>query len=237
MYQYRDHLENIRVSYTDGNGDGTITQDELIEENTYYPFGLRLRGVNDGIGALGNSVAQRWKFGGKELQDELRLDWYDITARNYDPALGRWNVIDPKADDILQVDITPYNYSWNNPTNINDPDGECPWCWGAVIGLALEYGSQVASNLVAGQDSGLAQGEHMVIENESIQNTDADLETIICDLMVKQMQKHPEKAANSKNKKENINKAINEAKDATVKETVKSGLEKALEDYKFKTKQ
>ncbi|WP_340066897.1 hypothetical protein [Ascidiimonas aurantiaca] len=90
VYQYRDHLDNIRISYTDGNGDGTITQDELIEENTYYPFGLLVRGVNDGIGALGNSVAQRWKFGGKELQDELNLQWYDITARNYDPALGRW---------------------------------------------------------------------------------------------------------------------------------------------------
>ncbi len=63
-------------------------------------------------------------------------------------------MIDPKADDIMQVDLTPYNYSWNNPTNINDPDGECPWCWGAVIVFAVEYGSQVATNLVNGQDLG-----------------------------------------------------------------------------------
>ena len=44
-------------------------------------------------------------------------------------------------------------------------------------------------------DSGLARGEHMVIENESTKKTDADLETTICDLIVKQMQKHPEKIA------------------------------------------
>ncbi|WP_340067299.1 RHS repeat-associated core domain-containing protein, partial [Ascidiimonas aurantiaca] len=125
VYQYRDHLENIRVSYSDGNGDGTISQDELIEENTYYPFGLRVRGVNDGIGALGNSVAQRWKFGGKELQDELNLQWYDITARNYDPALGRWMNIDPLAEQMRRH--SPYNYAFDNPIIFQDPDGMAPF--------------------------------------------------------------------------------------------------------------
>ncbi|WP_340067330.1 RHS repeat-associated core domain-containing protein [Ascidiimonas aurantiaca] len=125
VYQYKDHLENIRVSYSDGNGDGTITQDELIEENTYYPFGLRVRGVNDGIGALGNSVAQRWKFGGKELQDELNLQWYDITARNYDPALGRWMNIDPLAEMMRRH--SPYNYAFDNPIYFMDPDGMAPF--------------------------------------------------------------------------------------------------------------
>ena len=124
VYQYRDHLNNIRVSYTDGNGDGTITQDELIEENTYYPFGLLVRGINDGIGALGNSVAQRWKFGGKELQDELNLQWYDITARNYDPALGRWMNIDPLAEQMRRH--SPYNYAFDNPIYFIDPDGRAP---------------------------------------------------------------------------------------------------------------
>lgn len=64
-------------------------------------------------------------------------------------------VIDPKADDLLQVDVTPYNYSWNNPIRISDPDGECPMCIGAVVGALAEYGSQVATNLINGESESL----------------------------------------------------------------------------------
>lgn len=32
-YQYKDHLGNIRLSYTDNNGNL-----EIVEENNYYPF-------------------------------------------------------------------------------------------------------------------------------------------------------------------------------------------------------
>ncbi len=35
----------------------------------------------------GNSTAQKFKFGGKELNEELGLDWYDFGARNYDAPL------------------------------------------------------------------------------------------------------------------------------------------------------
>ncbi len=41
VYQYKDHLGNIRLSYQDKNNDGTITAaTEIVEENNYYPFGL-----------------------------------------------------------------------------------------------------------------------------------------------------------------------------------------------------
>ena len=39
----------------------------------------------------------------------------------YDPALGRWHVLDPLAD--LAPGITPYRYGFNNPVSFTDPTG------------------------------------------------------------------------------------------------------------------
>jgi RHS repeat-associated protein len=63
---------------------------------------------------------------GAERQEELGLD-IDLTRyRAYDPAIGRWWQIDPKADVEDLVSLTPYNYSFNNPIRWNDPLGDCP---------------------------------------------------------------------------------------------------------------
>jgi len=45
----------------------------------------------------------------------------DFHARMYDPALGRWNVIDPMSD--TRPDWSPYRYGYNNPINVTDPTG------------------------------------------------------------------------------------------------------------------
>jgi RHS repeat-associated protein len=90
----------------------------------YYPFGLTFNSYQ-----RENSVAQDYKYNGKEEQTELGLGWLDYGARMLDPALGRWFVVDNLADHTNQISWTPYHYVKNNPTNSTDPDGNCGDCF------------------------------------------------------------------------------------------------------------
>ena len=121
IYQYKDHLGNVRLSYTDANNNGAISTNEIVEESNYYPFGLKHNGYNNAINSLGSSTAQKYKYNGKEYQDELGLNLYDYGARNYDPAIGRWMNLDPLAEQSRRW--SPYNYAYNNPVYFIDPDG------------------------------------------------------------------------------------------------------------------
>jgi len=136
-FNYTDHLGNIRLSYTKDPQSGTL---QILEENHYYPFGLRhevyVTGSkrqhgfgNDGGGGDIDDVElinvlrteYQYKYNGKEWQDELGLNFYDYGARNYDPALGRWMSVDPLAHRYSS--INPYNYAINNPVIFIDVDG------------------------------------------------------------------------------------------------------------------
>ncbi len=63
----------------------------------------------------------KYKYNGKEYQDELSLNLYDYGARNYDPALGRWMNIDPLAE--RNFSTSAYAYVINSPLIYTDPDG------------------------------------------------------------------------------------------------------------------
>jgi len=135
IYQYKDHIDNIRLSYSDADGNGTIAQSEIIQENNYQPFGLKMRGFNSNVNSIGNSMAERYMFGGKEFDDSFNetLNTYDFGARNYDPALGRWMNLDPLAEQMRRH--SPYNYAFDNPIYFQDPDGMMPFgsCCGGIF--------------------------------------------------------------------------------------------------------
>src|SRR5690606_3667662 len=125
IYQYKDHLGNVRLSYADIDGSETIdSASEILEENNYYPFGLKHQGYNEIANSYRNEAAEKYKYGGKEWNEELGLNLYDFHARNYDPAIGRWLNMDPLAEQF--PGWSPYNYTMNNPINFTDPTGMAP---------------------------------------------------------------------------------------------------------------
>ncbi|MFC4634059.1 DUF6443 domain-containing protein [Dokdonia ponticola] len=157
-FNYTDHLGNVRLTYADSNDDGTIQpSSEIISEKHYYPFGLEHSGYNDVVTSNKNDVAERFMFGGKEYGQELGLDWYDISARNYDPALGRWMNIDPLAEAMRRH--SPYNYAFDNPIYFTDPDGMSPqgcceglvqWFKDAAAGLSRVLNGGVSPDVPVG---------------------------------------------------------------------------------------
>ncbi len=138
VFNFTDHLGNIRLSYSDANRDNLITHDEILEENNFYPFGLKHTAYNtnerqyinnDQINELILILFPRftgdgrynYKYNGKEFQDELGLNVYDYGARVYDPAAPRFWQMDPMADE--REWLSPYNYVQNNPLLRVDPTG------------------------------------------------------------------------------------------------------------------
>ncbi len=109
VYQFKDHLGNIRLSYSDSDGNGSINPaTEIIEENNYYPFGLQHKGYNNVV----NGTEHNYKtFQGQEINNELNLNWISFKYRNYDPAIGRFISIDPLAEDYV------YNGTYNFAEN------------------------------------------------------------------------------------------------------------------------
>lgn len=128
VFQYKDHLGNVRLSYSDSDLNGSINPTmEIIEESNYYPFGLEQKGYNNTISPIGNALAQQWKYNGTEFDKSLNLNMYDLGARQVDPALGRFMVVDPLAD--FMNSQSPYALADNNPIANLDEYGLASNCW------------------------------------------------------------------------------------------------------------
>ncbi len=146
VYQFKDHLGNIRLSYSDRDGDGVVDitrggmdidgdgdyHNEILQAQDYDALGYELEYEPDHPNSLINGIAEhQYKLQGKEYQPEGDLALYDFGSRMYDPTIGRWWSTDPQNQFA-----SPYLAMGNNWPNAVDPDGEfvVPIIIGAVIG-------------------------------------------------------------------------------------------------------
>ncbi|MGS2765244.1 RHS repeat domain-containing protein [Sinomicrobium sp. M5D2P9] len=117
VYQYKDHLGNVRLSYAN-TGSTSVPQLEIIEENNYYPFGLQHKGYNNVV----NGTEYNYKtFQGQELHEDLGLNVIEFKWRTHDPVIGRFWQIDPLAEDFTYN--SPYAFSENSPIAFVELEG------------------------------------------------------------------------------------------------------------------
>ena len=105
-------MGNIRVTVND--------IDSIVTKDDYYPFGLQMPDMSFNNG----NTNDRLKYSGKELDEEGGLHKYHFGWRDYDPAIARWYVVDPKQNDYPS--LSPYNYVLNNPVRLFDIKGLNP---------------------------------------------------------------------------------------------------------------
>ena len=169
VYNFKDHLGNVRMSYADDPQTHVL---KILEENHYYPYGLKHTNYNADLNAFaakGAGIAlaaatqppatpttldYNYKFNGMEWQDDLVLNMYDMDMRDYDPATVRWFNIDP----VMHFDQSPYMAMNGNPVFYADPSGAD----GEPINTWHHAGTTSMNSFLNGGSRNLASGDHMV---------------------------------------------------------------------------
>ena len=92
----------------------THTKTPVVSASSYYPFGTEFSTFTRNY-----SEPQRYKYQGKELQEETEI--YDFHARGYDPYTVRTWQMDPMAE--MFYSLSPYSWAAGNPMRYVDPTG------------------------------------------------------------------------------------------------------------------
>lgn len=111
IYQYKDQVGNIRVSFfKDSSGNAVIDK-----ATDYYPFGLEHQnGVNP-------SLTPSYKYGFQEQEKQEETGWSSFKWRNYDPSIGRFFNVDPLSEKYAYQ--SHYNFSENAVINARELEG------------------------------------------------------------------------------------------------------------------
>jgi RHS repeat-associated protein len=128
----------------------TVAQGNIIEENHYYSFGLKIAAISSKkfADSYDGNINNPFLYNGKEmLDDDADLNWYDYGFRSYDPQIGRFMQLDPLTDSYPF--LTPYQFAGNDPIANVDLDGLEPErvieYGGELIG---DYGAKGLTNVI-----------------------------------------------------------------------------------------
>lgn len=121
VYQYKDQVGNVRLTYQDINKNGFVENTEILNESNYYPFGLKHGHYNQLANNFSNSLLPNAGFNGQPSLVDLDANLSLMDFRLYDGALGRFAGIDMLAD--MFSDHSPYHFGYNNPISFMDPTG------------------------------------------------------------------------------------------------------------------
>jgi RHS repeat-associated protein len=121
-YAYVSNQSNMDVYFDDFKV--TVAQGNIIEENHYYSFGLKIAAISSKklADSYDGKINNAFLFNGKEmLDDDADLNWYDYGFRSYDAQIGRFMQLDPLTDSYPHY--TPYQFAGNDPITNVDLDG------------------------------------------------------------------------------------------------------------------
>lgn len=118
-FDIQDHTGSPRVTFRANSSN----QLEIVRSQDYDPFGVVLEGID--YKAPSDTLHRKYFFNGKEYMITLGLKMYDYGARQYNPRLGRFYQVDPKAS--MMPSWSPYAFSFNNPLRYIDHDGQIPY--------------------------------------------------------------------------------------------------------------
>ncbi len=152
VYNYTDHLGNIRLSYSLDPSTNVL---KIIEENHYYPFGLKHTGYNSDKMMYVKEASELKikpmpplfktsydvKYQGQMRQEELGLNWDSFKWRNYDYAIGRFMSIDPLTEEYNTW--SPYTFSGNRVIDARELEGLEPYIlFGSENNALKNFGQQ-----------------------------------------------------------------------------------------------
>jgi RHS repeat-associated protein len=104
------YFDNLEVTHVRGR---------LIEENAYYPYGLKIKGIS---GKAFDKGDNKYGYQASFSEEDAETGWDEFGLRMYDAQIGRWTGVDPE-DQFA----SPYLGMGGQPIGKIDVGGRATW--------------------------------------------------------------------------------------------------------------